>query len=221
MKIILNHKSNLTYQEIVNYYNEYKGLETKHDLIVCPTTCYLPIFKDVVLGSQDISPYKMGSYTGEVSGEALKSLGVKYVFINHNERRHLNNEPLELAKEKLIRAKEAGLIPILCVGEESGEDAISILTHDLNYLLKDLTFDNLYISYEPCYAIGSGNIPSREKLVTVFNYLKEKYNYPLLYGGSVSVDTIEQLKDIPYLEGVLLGKASLRIEDIKEFIKKL
>ena len=102
MKIILNHKSNLTYQEIVNYYKEYKELDTKHDLIVCPT-CYLPIFKDVVLGSQDISPYKMGSYTGEVSGEALKSLGVKYVFINHSERRHLNNEPLELAKEKLIR----------------------------------------------------------------------------------------------------------------------
>lgn len=221
MKIILNHKSNLIYQEIVNYYNKYKELETRHDLIVCPTTCYLPIFKDVVLGSQDISPYKMGSYTGEISGEALKSLGVKYVFINHSERRHLNNEPLKLAKEKLIRAKESGLIPILCVGEEIGEDAISILTHDLNYLLKDLTFDDLYISYEPYYAIGSGNIPSREKLVTVFNYLKEKYNYPLLYGGSVSKDTIEQLKDIPYLEGVLLGKASLSIEDIKEFIKKL
>lgn len=221
MKIILNHKSNLTYQEIVNYYKEYKELDTKHDLIVCPTMCYLPIFKDVVLGSQDISPYKMGSYTGEVSGEALKSLGVKYVFINHSERKHLNNEPLELAKEKLIRAKEADLIPILCVGEEDGEDAVEVLTHDLNYLLKDLNIDNLYISYEPCYAIGSGNIPSKEKLVTVFNYLKENYNYPLLYGGSVSKDTIEQLKDIPYLEGVLLGKASLRIEDIKEFIKKL
>ena len=177
MKIILNHKSNLTYKEIINYYKEYKELDTKHDLIVCPTTCYLPIFKDVVLGSQDISPYKMGSYTGEVSGEALKSLGVKYVFINHSERRHLNNEPLELAKEKLIRAKEADLIPILCVGEEDGEDAVEVLTHDLNYLLKDLNIDNLYISYEPCYAIGSGNIPSREKLVTVFNYLKEKYNY--------------------------------------------
>ena len=146
MKIILNHKSNLTYQEIVNYYKEYKELDTKHDLIVCPTTCYLPIFKDVVLGSQDISPYKMGSYTGEVSGEALKSLGVKYVFINHSERRHLNNEPLELAKEKLIRAKEADLIPILCVGEEDGEDAVEVLTHDLNYLLKDLNIDNLYIS---------------------------------------------------------------------------
>ena len=163
----------------------------------------------------------MGSYTGEVSGEALKSLGVKYVFINHSERRHLNNEPLELAKEKLIRAKEAGLIPILCVGEEDGEDAVEVLTHDLNYLLKDLNIDNLYISYEPCYAIGSGNIPSREKLVTVFNYLKENYNYPLLYGGSVSKDTIEQLKDIPYLEGMLLGKASLRIENVKDFIDKL
>ena len=57
MKIILNHKSNLTYKEIINYYKEYKELDTKHDLIVCPTTCYLPIFKDVVLGSQDISPY--------------------------------------------------------------------------------------------------------------------------------------------------------------------
>jgi triosephosphate isomerase len=96
-----------------------------------------------------------------------------------------------------------------------------VLTHDLNYLLKDLNIDNLYISYEPCYAIGSGNIPSREKLATVFNYLKENYNYPLLYGGSVSKDTIEQLKDIPYLEGVLLGKASLRIENIKDFIDKL
>ena len=72
MKIILNHKSNLTYKEIINYYKEYKELDTKHDLIVCPTMCYLPIFKDVVLGSQDISPYKMGSYNGEVSGEALK-----------------------------------------------------------------------------------------------------------------------------------------------------
>ena len=48
MKIILNHKSNLTYKEIINYYKEYKELDTKHDLIVCPTTCYLPIFKDVV-----------------------------------------------------------------------------------------------------------------------------------------------------------------------------
>ena len=128
---------------------------------------------------------------------------------------------IDTAKEKLIRAKEAGLIPILCVGEEDGEDAVEVLTHDLNYLLKDLNIDNLYISYEPCYAIGSGNIPSREKLVTVFNYLKENYNYPLLYGGSVSKDTIEQLKDIPYLEGMLLGRASLRIENVKDFIDKL
>ena len=221
MKIILNHKSNLTYQEIIDYYNEYKKIETSHELIICPTTCYLSIFKDVVLGSKNISPYKMGSYTGEVSGEALKSLGVKYVFINHSERRHLNNETLEIAKEKLIRAKEAGLIPILCVGEEADEDTVEVLTHDLNYLLKDLRFDNLYISYEPCYAIGTGVIPSKEKLIAVFNYLKQNYNYPLLYGGSVSVDTIEELKNIPYLDGVLLGKTSLKLEDVKKFISKL
>ena len=55
----------------------------------------------------------------------------------------------------------------------------------------------------------------------IIPWLKENYNYPLLYGGSVSKDTIEQLKDIPYLEGVLLGKASLRIENVKDFIDKL
>ena len=58
MKIILNHKSNLTYKEIINYYKEYKELDTKHDLIVCPTTCYLPIFKDVVFIKWEVIPAK-------------------------------------------------------------------------------------------------------------------------------------------------------------------
>ena len=221
MKVVLNHKSNLTYTEIIDYYNKIKDFFPDDNLIVCPSTCYLPIFKNVTLGSQDISSYKMGSYTGEVSGEALKSLGVKYVFINHSERRHFKNETLVDVKEKLKRAKENNLIPILCVGEEKDENTIEVLSNDLDYLLSDLSFDELYISYEPCYSIGTGIVPHKDKLMSVFEFLHNKYNYPLFYGGSVSKENITVFKEIPYLAGILLGKASLDIEEIKEILKQI
>ncbi len=221
MKVILNHKSNLTYTEIIDYYNKIKDFFSNDNLIVCPSTCYLPIFKEITLGSQDISSYKMGSYTGEVSGEALKSLGVKYVFINHSERRHFKNETLIDVKEKLKRAKENDLIPILCIGEEKDENTMKVLSTALDYLLSDLSFNELYISYEPCYSIGTGIVPDKDKLISVFEFLHSKYNYPLFYGGSVSKENITTFKEIPYLAGVLLGKASLDIEEIKEILKQI
>lgn len=225
MIVVLNHKSNLSLEEIKAYYQSYCQLNTcQHQLIVCPSSCYLPLFKDVTLGSQDVSRFPMGSYTGDISVAALSSLNVTYTLINHSERNIYHQESLEIAREKLKQAKSAGLKAIICIGEtkeEHKEDYISILKNRLVFLLEDFPVEKAIIAYEPIYAIGTGKVPTNEMIEDVITALKEDFSCPILYGGSVNENNISTLKTIANLDGFLLGGVSLKLDAIQSILENL
>ena len=110
------------------------------------------------------------------------------------------------------------IIAILCIGEEYQEQK------EIEEGLKDIK-DNIIIAYEPIWAINSGSIPDKEKLLKTINYIKEKVKKTtgivpiVLYGGSVNEKTINTLKDISQIDGYLIGSASLEIDKLKKIIE--
>lgn len=226
MLLVLNHKSNLTYDEVINYHHDLLKLSLfDHQLIVCPSYCYLPFFDDVTLGSQDVSEFPFGAYTGQVSASALKSLHVNYVIINHSERLQYCHESLKTAKKKIEMVLEQKMTPIICIGDTKEEHDQNLylqrLEEQLDYLVQDLKGDEFIVAYEPIYAIGTGDIPKNEDIKKIAKMIKDKYQVRVLYGGSVNQDNAALLSQIEELDGFLLGGISLKLDKLQELIKKL
>jgi triosephosphate isomerase len=181
----------------------------KTKAVICPPFVYLSKFKYKFLGAQDCFWEQGGAYTGEVSPKMLRDLGVKYVIIGHSERRALG-ETEEIIEKKLRAVLKVGLIPILCVGEKKGENARKVINKQLNGNLK-----GVIIAYEPIWAIGTGNFCSAEKANKIREFIKQKIDNKILYGGSVNSKIAKDYIDVGF-DGLLVGGASL---DAKEFIK--
>ena len=148
MLLIINHKANLTYKEIIDYEKNIRKL----DLIIIPSLCYLPIFKKgkYKLGSQDISVFKETNRTGEINGAQLKSLNVKYCLIGHSDRREYNKEESKCILEKFKRCNENNIIPLYCIGETSNNYKDE-LEKQIDLIFSNSSFNELLIIYEPKY----------------------------------------------------------------------
>ncbi len=174
---------------------------THQEVVVCPSFTALGVSRELIryhalpvkLGSQDISPFPEGAYTGEVAGSQLKELA-DYVIIGHSERRNLLNETDKDVEEKVTQAKAQGLIPVVCVqGSETPIPA-----------------ESKYVAYEPVTAIGTGNPDSPENIAAVFSAIhRDRPDVTLLYGGSVNEENVKNFMHIPLLSGFLIGGASL------------
>ena len=219
MQLIFNHKANLTYNEVIKYEKKLR----KYNVIVLPTTCYLSLFKKgkYILGSQDISEFEEKNRTGEINGEQLKSLNVEYVLIGHTERRQYNSETEITIKNKLKRAISSNITPLYCIGEKDN-------TSEVNKQI-DLYFNNVfkeknYIVYEPVNNIGKENIDIetiKYNIKYIKNYIKEKYNknIKLIYGGGVNLKNIKELSKINEIDGLILSKDALEINNIDKLYK--
>ena len=179
-------------------------------------------------GIQDVSAHTGGAFTGEVAAEMAADFGVTYAIVGHSERRAYHRESPEVVAAKAQRAIEAGLTPIVCVGEslderESGATE-QIIGTQLDAVLVVLTEDqaaNIVVAYEPVWAIGTGKTaqPSQAQDVHAFlrSRLQEKgasvANVPLLYGGSVKPENAQELFAQPDIDGGLIGGASLKSKD--------
>ena len=226
MIVVLNNKSNLNKEEFISYINELNTINTTDTLILCPTYLNIANFNSnsILLGSQSVSSYDNGAYTGEVSAKDLFSYGVKYSIIGHSERREYQKESNEEIKEKLNRLLDNNITPILCVGESKLErdnnTYKSILEEELN-ILSNIDKE-VIIAYEPIWSIGTGIIPTKEEIEEVITFIKEKYpNNKVSYGGSANLSNIDMLKTISIIDGYLLGGLSLKIDELKTFIDKL
>ena len=184
----------------------------KTKAIICPPFPYLSVFKYNFLCAQDCHWEESGAFTGEVSPKRLKNLGVKYVIIGHSERRALG-ETEEIVEKKLKAALKAGLIPILCVGEKKGENAKKVINKQLKKNLK-----GVIIAYEPVWAIGTGNFCSANKANKVREFIKEKLDNKILYGGSVNSKIAKDYLKIGF-DGLLIGGASLDAEEFRKIAK--
>lgn len=207
--IIANWKSNPTSEaEAKKLFNAVK----KTKAIICPPFVYLSVFKYKLLCAQDCHWEESGAFTGGVSPERLKDLGVKYVIIGHSERRALG-ETEEIIEKKLRAALKAGLTPILCVGEKKRENAKKVINKQLKKNLK-----GVIIAYEPVWAIGTGNFCSPEKANQIRKFIKEKLNNKILYGGSVNSKIAKDYLKIGF-DGLLVGGASLDAKEFKKIAK--
>lgn len=231
-KIILNQKSYLSYDEMTNFIKQYEKLDkTKHDFILFPPVVYLSLFKDksYKVGTQNFFSYNYGSFTGEISLEQLKSMNIKYTLVSHPERKKIIGETYEIAKEKLYKSLSSKFNTILFIGELSKmRNPISYIKKELNYYLRDIEENNikyLSICYEP-YIMGvSTEIKDYNRLKKIIDFIKEyinkKYNENInvFYGGNVTKENIKEILEIT--NGILLGKASTSIDNLKEIIKEI
>lgn len=231
MIIVLNNKSNFDKHEFIVYNEQLEEINTKHTMILCPSTINIPYatYKNYYLGAQNISKFGEGAYTGEVSGNQLYSSDVSYAIIGHSERRELEHETNEDINIKIKRALDSNIIPILCIGEtkEQRENNTfkEVLKKELEVAtngLKEVDKSNIIIAYEPIWSIGTGIIPTVDQIDEVFLTIRDLLPHNrILYGGSANEDNIDELNNSKYINGYLLGGLSLKIDKLKEFLEKV
>lgn len=223
MLVVLNNKCNFNLDEYLDYQNKLKNLNFKNDIVLCPSSIYLSNFEleNVFLGSQNVSPFNDGAYTGEVSARQLKSLNVKYCLVGHSERRVYFKENNEILKNKIEQLLENEIIPIYCVGELEKNSDNNELDKELKILEEIHNNEKIIIAYEPLWAIGTGIQPNINELEKIIKLIKEKFpNNKVLYGGSVNEDSIVNLKS-KLIDGYLLGGVSLHPDRISMLLSKL
>lgn len=201
------------------------------DILVLPVFVYLPEVQKCLMGTtimwgaQDLHPGTQGAFTGEVSGSMLEEFGCNYVLAGHSERRSLFHEDNATVAAKVKAALEAGLIPILCVGEtraqrESGttEAVVQAQLEAVIGLVGIDAFRQVVIAYEPVWAIGTGLTATPEQAQAVHAFIRQliaQNNVDIagviriLYGGSMKADNAAALLAMPDIDGGLIGGASL------------
>lgn len=212
--LIANWKSNKNIAEALEWIDKVgPRLERRENLkiVVCPEFNVISEVKKAVLtgnfplmvGSQDISPFGGGAYTGEEPASDLKDM-VELAIIGHSERRKNFGETDALVAQKVKQAKETGILPLVCVqGEETPVPEGAEL-----------------VAYEPIFAIGTGNPDTPESANHVAGKLKEKSGVSeVLYGGSVTSENVKKFISQPNLSGCLIGTASLDPEEFLRIIK--
>ncbi len=206
------------------------------ELALCAPYTHLPALRQALegspikLGAQDVSAHAEGAYTGEVAAPMLKDLGVYYVIVGHSERRAHHHEDDALVRAKVAAVHEAGLVPILCVGETLAEreagQAEAVVLRQLGAALEGVTLeaDTLVVAYEPVWAIGTGKTATDEDAQamcrTVRGKLKELTpaagDVRILYGGSMKGSNAAGLLAQPDISGGLIGSASLSAASLVE-----
>lgn len=204
--------------------------------IVCPPFVWLSQTRDILegsgiaLGAQNCAATEKGAFTGEVSAKMLASLGVEYVIIGHSERRALFGEKGDILLQKTLQALGAGLTPIYCIGEtleerQAGrlEEVISNQLMEVPGKLEKEQAQKLILAYEPVWAIGTGVTASPEQAEEVHRFIHgwiEKNlgeaclaSISILYGGSVTADNASGLFQREFIDGGLIGGASLKAPD--------
>lgn len=179
----------------------------------------------IKLGAQNVHWEDEGAFTGEVSGEMLRDLGVRYVIVGHSERRQYFGETDETVNQRLRAAQRHNLIPILCVGEtkqqrDAGETE-SVIRKQLSIDLVDIDQDNLVIAYEPIWAIGTGDTCDASEANRVIGLIREQLTHPsvpIQYGGSVKPANIDEIMAQPEIDGALVGGASLKPDDFARIV---
>lgn len=240
-----NWKMNKTASETKKFAEELKALLPKAkwcDIVVCVPSVDIAAaikgFKDarVSVGAQNVFYEKNGAYTGEVSADMLKDLGVKYVIIGHSERRQYFGETDLTVNRKVLSALEAGLHPIICVGETLEQRELGItmelIALQVKSALAGVPAEKLrkcVIAYEPIWAIGTGETATPEQAEEVCQHIrtiirkrfgsKNARAMTILYGGSMNEKNAFELLAQPDIDGGLIGGASLVPEKFVRIIE--
>ena len=212
------------------------------EVAICVPYTLLPAINELVkgtnihLGAENVHFADHGAFTGEVSAEMLKEVGVEYVIIGHSERRQYFGETDETVNKRAYQALKNGLKPIICVGEtleerETGKTE-EVLKRQILGAFKNLTeFDmpaNIVVAYEPVWAIGTGKTATNEQANETIAFIRKTLvenvcsscgaEIRIQYGGSMNPKNAHDLMAMPEIDGGLIGGASLKAEDFSKVV---
>ena len=211
-------------------------------VVICPPA--LLLFRAVEMtnsssidiGAQDCHTAQSGAHTGDISAPMVKDTGAKYVIVGHSERRENYDETDKDVCAKAIATRDAGLIAILCIGEnlsdrETGKTLDVIGVQLAASVPEGATADTLVIAYEPIWAIGTGKVPNLAQIIEVHDFIRAELNtrfgaeigncISLLYGGSVKASNAAEIFTAENVDGALVGGASLKAADFSPIVDAL
>jgi len=206
------------------------------EVALCPPAPLLSLVGEVLkgraaLGAQDCHFEKKGAHTGDVSATLLAECGCRYAIVGHSERRTDHGESDALVRKKAAAAREAGLIPIICLGEtenerDQGQTANIIERQMGGSVPPGSNAANTVIAYEPVWAIGTGRTPTVAEIEEVHRQIRGLFaaahgggeGLRILYGGSVKGSNAAQVLAAGEVDGALVGGASLDLEDFWRII---
>jgi triosephosphate isomerase len=211
------------------------------EIVVCPPYAALQALVDSARGSsvqiyaQNMHEADEGAFTGEVSAPMLNEIDVQGVVLGHSERRQYFNETDRALQQKVPKALESGLVPILCVGETEDErdrgDTERKLRHQVQEALEKVPTDRLtevVVAYEPIWAIGTGKVATPEQAQEAVAFVRALVEdrdkaagqaVRILYGGSLKPDNASELLGLPDVDGALVGGASLDADSFAKIVE--
>ena len=238
-----NWKMNKTAEETSLLIEQIKAVAdtTACEVVVCPpftslqTACEAAAESGIKVGAQNVHFASNGAYTGEISTDMLRALGVTHVIVGHSERRQYFGETDETVNKRLTAALDAGLTAILCVGETETqrEQGVTdeVIRSQLKIALGGVSAEKiaqLIVAYEPVWAIGTGKTATAEQAAEVCTFIRTTVRHlygariarsiTIQYGGSMKPANAAELLSQPDIDGGLIGGAALNAADFVEII---
>jgi triosephosphate isomerase len=217
-------------QKLIHEINKLK-VPRNVSLVICPSFIHLPLIKSKFpLGAQDAFVGDVGPFTGEVSAEMLKNIGVRYVILGHSERRINLKENDQLIARKVKSVLKEGLEVILCIveplnirrkGFAASKTFVKNQLQECLALLEPKERAEVIVTYEPIWAISTmpgASADSPKEAVKMISFIKGMTKGRVIYGGSVNAQNAFGFLDKPEIDGVLVGGASLKVAEFKKVV---
>ncbi len=223
-------------EDLLNELIEKMPIDTDVKVIVAPTFVNLSSavdhlqFTSVEVAAQNVHQSEGGAFTGEISADMLKSVGVGIVILGHSERRAIFHETDALIASKVNTALEHDMTVIFCFGEElkdrQSKNHFNIVENQLRdglFQIAAIDWNHIVLAYEPVWAIGTGETASPEQVQEMHEFIRETVrkafgsdiaeDVSILYGGSVKPDNAKEIFSKPDVDGGLIGGAALKVDD--------
>lgn len=191
-------------------------------IILCPDALSIhamskifPKEAQIYTGAQDCSQFSRGEFTGQIMAQSLSEAGAKFCLAGHSEtRKYVDSQAIA---QKALHLMNFNITPVICI-DDVQDNIIETIASNAK--------GDVYVAYEPTWAIGTGKVASKDFLEKIFYQMAQKtqkfnhtINWTLLYGGSVNGENVRNLKTIEYLDGFLIGKSSLNFQDLKKIVE--
>lgn len=241
--IMGNWKMHFTIEETEEFLNSLlpKVKNAKTEVVVCPPFTSLALSSNILkgsnvkLGAQNVHFEEKGAFTGEISPNMLKNLGVSYIIIGHSERRMYFGETDETVNKKIHMCLKHKFNPVLCVGESLEEKESNnmekVLTRQIEKAFFNISEEDakkVVIAYEPIWAIGTGKTATSSDADNIISFIRKvisgiynkevSENIVMLYGGSIKPNTIKEQMSMENIDGALVGGASIVVEDFERIV---
>ncbi|MFV8332474.1 triose-phosphate isomerase [Flavobacterium sp. XS1P32] len=238
------HKNSEQTEDLLNELIAKIPTDTKAQVIVAPTFVNLASavdhleFTTIDVAAQNVHEAESGAFTGEISADMLKSVGVDIVILGHSERRAIFNETDALIANKVNTALEHDMTVIFCFGEElkdrQSENHFNVVENQLRdglFHIESKDWESIVLAYEPVWAIGTGETASPEQAQEMHEFIRETVrkafgsdiaeSVSILYGGSVKPDNAKEIFSKPDVDGGLIGGAALKADDFVAIVNAI